>query len=158
MSASSHLYPDHPRVGVGVFVWHPDGRLLLIRRGNPPLKGEWCVPGGSQELGEPLFATAEREVAEETGITCRATGILTVVDGITRDEGGPGDGLGRVRFHYTIVEVDADYLAGEPRPGDDAEQALWADRAECARLVTWPAMRAVVDLAWRRRFECGLDG
>lgn len=150
MTASPHLYPDHPRVGVGVFVWRGD-RLLLIRRGKAPLLGEWGVPGGSQELGETLFETAAREVLEETAITCRPTGILTVVDGITRDP-DPADGTpGRVRFHYTIVEVEADYVAGDPVAGDDAAAATWATRADCDRLVTWPSMRTVVDLAWSRR-------
>ncbi|WP_044561636.1 NUDIX hydrolase [Azospirillum sp. B4] len=151
--ASPHLYPDHPRVGVGVLVWKGD-QLLLIRRAKAPLAGEWCLPGGSQELGETLFQTAAREVREETAVTCRPTAVLTAVDGITRDPRPPGAGpevAAPVRFHFTIVEIMADYLSGDPAAGDDAAEALWADRATCGRLVTWPSIKAVVDLGWAAR-------
>ena len=44
-------YPEVPFVGVGaVIVEH--GRVLLIRRGQPPLLGEWSLPGGVLECGE----------------------------------------------------------------------------------------------------------
>jgi ADP-ribose pyrophosphatase YjhB (NUDIX family) len=152
-SASPHLYPDQPRVGVGVLVWKGD-QLLLIRRAKAPLAGEWCLPGGSQELGETLFQTAAREVREETAVSCRPTTVLTAVDGITRDprpQGAGPDVAPRVRFHFTIVEIMADYAGGDPVAGDDAAEALWADRAACARLVTWPSIKAVVDLGWATR-------
>ena len=37
-------YPERPVVGVGGVVI-PDERALLIRRGKPPLEGEWSIPG-----------------------------------------------------------------------------------------------------------------
>ena len=45
-----------------------DDRLLLIRRGHGPAAGEWSVPGGHVEAGEPVEAAVVREVAEETGL------------------------------------------------------------------------------------------
>ncbi|MEQ8964345.1 MAG: NUDIX hydrolase [Azospirillaceae bacterium] len=133
---STH-YPDRPRVGVGVVVRH-EGRLLLIKRGKPPGVGQWSLPGGSLELGETLFACAEREAMEETGITVRATGVLTAVDNIVRDADG------RVAFHYTIVDVLADWVAGEPVAADDALDARWATPAEALELVEWPMLRRVI--------------
>src|SRR5213596_2024970 len=59
-------FPDHPLVGVGGVVIHRN-RVLLIRRGGEPLKGEWSIPGGLVELGEELAAAARRELLEETG-------------------------------------------------------------------------------------------
>ncbi|MDZ5647150.1 NUDIX hydrolase [Nitrospirillum sp. BR 11828] len=155
--ASPHLYPDQPRVGVGVLVWKGD-QLLLIRRAKAPLAGEWCLPGGSQELGETLFQTAAREVREETAVTCRPYTVLTAVDGITRDPRPVGAGPAvppRVRFHFTIVEIMAEYGEGEPVAGDDAAAVLWADRETCDRLVTWPSIKAVVDLGWAARAAGG---
>ncbi|MDE1149420.1 MAG: NUDIX hydrolase [Azospirillaceae bacterium] len=152
--SSPHLYPDQPRVGVGVLVWKGD-QLLLIRRAKAPLAGEWCLPGGSQELGEGLFQTAAREVREETGVTCRPYTVLTAVDGITRDPRPAGTGPEvepRIRFHFTIVEIMAEYVGGDPVAGDDAAEALWGTRADCDRLVTWPSIKAVVDLGWAARF------
>lgn len=128
-----------------MIVWKGDA-LLLIRRGKPPGEGRWSVPGGSQELGETLFETAVREVREEAGVVCRPTGILTAVDNIVRDAAG------RVSFHYTIVEVAAEWVAGDPVAGDDARQARWATRDEWEELVDWAPMKAVLRLAWDARF------
>jgi len=136
----SGAYPDRPRVGVGVVVRHA-GRFLLVRRGKPPGEGQWSLPGGSLELGETVFDCAEREAFEETGITVRATGVLTAVDNIERDADG------RVAFHYTIVDVLADWVAGDPVAADDATDARWATPEEAVALVEWPPLRRVLRLA-----------
>ncbi|HYC02814.1 MAG TPA: NUDIX hydrolase [Azospirillaceae bacterium] len=137
-----HEYPDHPRVGVGVIVRRGDA-VLLVRRGKPPGLGEWSLPGGSQELGETLFETAAREALEETGVTVRPVSVLTGVDNIERDADG------RVRFHYTIIDVLADWVSGEPVPGDDATAARWAAPEEWRALVTWPPLLEVLEMALR---------
>lgn len=129
-----------PLIGVGVLVWRGD-RLLLVKRGKPPAQGQWSLPGGGQELGETLFQTAEREVAEETGITARAASVLTAVDSITH---GPD---GQIAFHYTIVDVMADWQAGEPVAADDALDARWASLGEAMDLVEWQPLRDVIAMA-----------
>jgi len=94
--------------------------MLLIRRAKEPCKGEWCVPGGAQEVGETLQECAMRETREETGISLRwdpaspalagteleapdarrllYPSVITCVDNMHRDAKG-------LRYHYTIVEV-----------------------------------------------------
>ena len=42
-------YPDIPRIAVGAFVFK-DNRILLVRRGLPPAKGLWAIPGGKVKL------------------------------------------------------------------------------------------------------------
>ena len=58
-------YPDAPIAGVGaVIVNDPPGgqkQVLLIRRAQEPLKGEWSLPGGAVELGETLEAAICRQ-------------------------------------------------------------------------------------------------
>ena len=44
-------YPDRPFLGVGAVIID-DRRVLLVRRANPPLQGEWSIPGGLVETGE----------------------------------------------------------------------------------------------------------
>ena len=68
---STREYPDKPQVAVGAIVIN-DGRVLLVKRSQPPSKGLWAIPGGRVELGETLKQAAEREIIEETGLTIRA--------------------------------------------------------------------------------------
>lgn len=67
---------------------------------------------------------AEREVLEETGINISAKMPLCTFDVVDRDQDG------RVRFHYVIVDLSAEYISGDPVAGDDADEAAWicADR------------------------------
>jgi ADP-ribose pyrophosphatase len=120
--------PSSPVVAVGAVVFK-DHKVLLIQRANPPAKGLWAIPGGSVELGETLQQAAEREIQEETGINIQAGEPILTFDLIER---GPA---GRVRFHYVIVDLNADYISGEPQPGDDAALAAWISAAELNHLT-----------------------
>lgn len=130
-------YPDRPWVGVGIVVWRGD-EILLVRRAKPPRLGEWSIPGGAQSLGETVFEAAVREVLEETGITIRPTGIITVVDSVIRDAAQ------RLQFHYTLVEISAEWAAGEAIANDDVDAVRWATPAEAATLVKWDETLRVI--------------
>jgi 8-oxo-dGTP diphosphatase len=111
-------YPDYPRVAVGAVVFNHD-RVLLVRRGFPPAKGKWAIPGGSVELAETLQQAAEREILEETGIIIRAGEPIFTFDVIDYDD------QERIRFHYVIVDLAAEVVGGELKPGGDALDARW---------------------------------
>ena len=91
-------FPLAPLVGVGAVVVE-QGRVLLVRRGTEPLKGQWSLPGGMLELGESLTGGVMREVREETGLIVETVELVELLDRIQRD----GE---RVRYHYVL----ADYL------------------------------------------------
>ena len=122
-SESSNEYPSRPRVAVGAIVFN-DHKVLLVQRGKPPAEDLWAIPGGSVEIGETLKSAAEREIFEETGIRICAGDPVYTFDAIDRDR------KGRVRFHYVIVDLMAEYVAGEPRAGDDATGARWISADE----------------------------
>jgi len=115
---TTSIYPDVPRVGVGALVVKDD-RVLMIKRGKAPSKGMWSIPGGHVELGETLQEAAQREVLEETGITVKAGKPVYVFDMVSKDDSG------RVKYHYIIVDVTAEYVTGEVKAGDDADDARW---------------------------------
>ncbi|MDP1922866.1 MAG: NUDIX hydrolase [Myxococcales bacterium] len=84
-----------PVVGFVVFARTPDGRLVLIRRGDT---GEWAMPGGTLEWGETLRAGLPRELMEEAGVEVRSAGaLLGVYSDPARDP----------RFHAVTVVVSA---------------------------------------------------
>jgi ADP-ribose pyrophosphatase len=118
MSPAAKTYPTAPRAAVGAVVVRGE-EVLLVRRRDPPNAGQWAVPGGSVRLGETLQAAAEREVFEETGVRVRAGLPVFAFDAIERDPAG------RVRYHYVVVDLLAEPLAGQPSAGDDALDARW---------------------------------
>ncbi len=130
-------YPPRPIVGVGVIVWRGN-RILLIRRGKSPNRGQWSLPGGAQELGETVFATAQREVREETALDIRILGLVDVVDGIHRDPDG------RVKYHYTLVDIAAEAQAGTAVAGDDAAAVAWFTLDEVGSLGLWEETERVI--------------
>jgi len=139
-------YPERPLIGVGVVVFRGD-QVLLIKRGKPPRIGQWSLPGGLQEVGETVFAAARREVREECAVEIEPIGIVDVIDAITPDEDG------RIRFHYTLIDVLAEWRAGEPVAGDDALDAAWVDTASVETLGMWTETPRVIlkGLAMLRR-------
>jgi ADP-ribose pyrophosphatase len=112
-----------PQVAVGAIVVHEE-RILLVQRRNPPSALYWAIPGGRQRLGETMQAAAEREILDETGIIIRAAEPIYTTEYIERDA------QGHLRFHYTIVDLAADYLDGIPKAADDALRADWVAWAE----------------------------
>ncbi len=137
-------YPNRPLIGVGVVVFKAD-RVLLIRRGKPPREGQWSLPGGRQRLGERIEAAARREVREEAGIEIAVGPLVDVVDSITRDEAGA------VQYHYTLVDLLAEWRAGEAAAGHDAAEVAWADPADLGPFGLWTETERIIALAVQKR-------
>ena len=115
-------YPDNPLVGVGAVIVR-DHRVLLIRRGQAPLLGEWSLPGGVLECGETLREAAVREALEETGLVVETVDMLGVYERIIREDA-------RVRYHYVLVDFLCRPVGGELKAGSDAAEVGWFRREE----------------------------
>ncbi len=138
-------YPEAPLVGVGAVIVER-GRVLLVRRGREPLKGEWSLPGGLLEIGESLAAGVMREVKEETGLTVRLVELVELIDRVHRD----GE---RVRYHYVIADYLCTVAGGELKAASDADAVRWVERAEWnsqSALKLDPITVRVIEAGWQR--------
>jgi len=128
-------YPESPLVGVGaVIVDHhrdhhrDENRVLLIRRGQPPLIGEWSLPGGVLECGETLREAVVREAREETGLVVETGEMLGVYERLIRDDEG------RLRYHYVLIDFLCRPVGGDLEAGSDAADVRWFTRDELPAL------------------------
>lgn len=113
-----------PRLTVDAFVVDRRGRVLLVRRGRPPFRGRWALPGGFCEYGETTEACCARETLEETGVTVTVRELLGVYSDPKRDP----------RWHTVTVLYAARPLRGEARGSDDAAEARWFVKRELSSL------------------------
>jgi ADP-ribose pyrophosphatase YjhB (NUDIX family) len=135
--SSGREYPDRPIVGVGAVIIDK-GCVLLVKRGSPPLLGEWSLPGGVVELGEMLRAAAEREAREETGLIVKAGEVFEVLDRII-----PGKD-GTPQYHYVLIDFLCMMQGGELRAGGDAADVRWATEGELGNFkLEQPAVEVV---------------
>ena len=138
-------YPECPLIGVGAVVVDA-GRVLLVRRGGEPLKGQWSLPGGMLEVGEALTAGVVREVEEETGLLVEPLGLIELLDRIYRD----GE---RVRYHYVIADYLCRVAGGTLKAASDADEARWVERTEWnshSALKLDPITVRVMEAGWQK--------
>jgi 8-oxo-dGTP diphosphatase len=130
-------YPAVPLMGVGAII--TDGsRVLLIKRGKEPARGEWSIPGGLVRVGETLNEAVAREALEETGLTVQAEDLVELLERIFYDV------QGRVQYHYVLADYQCRVLNGEPNAGSDALEARWFERDELRHMRLAPVTLSVI--------------
>ena len=89
-------------------------KVLLVRRGNPPFKGFWALPGGRIEDDETVEHCLIREVKEETGLSVIPLILVGIYSSPKRDP------RKTISASFIVRRV-----SGTLRPGSDAKEAKW---------------------------------
>ena len=80
--------PITPLVAVDAVIKYPENSIVLIRRKNPPFKGELALPGGFVNVGESVEEACIRETYEETNINVNIINLIGVFSNPKRDPRG----------------------------------------------------------------------
>ena len=130
----------NPTVGVGAIIVKDD-KVLLVKRAKMPFAGLWCIPGGKVKFGETLQNAAEREIYEETRLVIKAGEPLYVfetMDSNTQD----------IKYHYVVVDLQAEYISGVATAHDDALEVAWFSRSDLERNDIQEQTRNCLQRCW----------
>jgi len=111
-------------------------RVLLTRRCIEPFCGQWVMPGGKVDHGEPLLQALHREVIEEVGIKVHVDGLLDVYEHVA---------LGAKNDHYVILYYRAHPLTMELAPnGHEVTEASWVSASDLGAYNMTPGTRHIL--------------
>jgi len=110
----------NPALTVDGVIEFPDGKIVLIRRANPPFEGMWALPGGFVDIGETVEDACVREMKEECNVDVELKGIIGVYSDPERDPRG----------HTVSVVFRTEVVSGELEGRDDAAEARLFTRDE----------------------------
>jgi len=110
------MEPESPHIilTADIIIEQADGRIVLVKRANPPFQGQWALPGGMLDGNESIQEAAVREALEETGLQVMLTGIVGVYSKAGRDPRG----------RYVSVAFTATPVGGELHASSDAREAV----------------------------------
>jgi nucleoside triphosphatase len=114
-----------PEPTVGIFIFNPQGELLLVRSHKWP--DVYVVPGGHVELGERLDEAAIREAEEETGLETHDLEFINFQQFIY-------DPAFWKRRHFIFFDFAAKTDGSEVRLNDEAQEYIWVVPADALEL------------------------
>jgi 8-oxo-dGTP diphosphatase len=109
--------PKTPALTVDCVVLDRQQRLLVVRRGKPPFKGMYALPGGFVDIGEAVEDACRRELLEETGVRAGKLQLLGVYSDPKRDPRG----------HTCSVAFLTRVQRASAKAGDDAAAVEWIE-------------------------------
>ena len=121
LSSEQTMSYRNPTPTVDIII-HKDGKILLIKRKNPPFG--WALPGGFVDEGETVEQAAIREAKEETGLDVQLETLLYVYSDPRRD-----------KRQHTLSIVFTASSNGTPVASDDATDLGYYSFKELPKLA-----------------------
>ena len=113
---------DHIVTSVVAVIVNDREEVLLTLRSVPPFLGEWVMPGGKIDLGEPIAGALQREVMEEVGLEVEVEDLIDVFEHVTPGE----DNYHFIILYYLCRPLHADVVHNP----HEVEEARWVPRSE----------------------------
>jgi 8-oxo-dGTP diphosphatase len=148
LSTDPRKYPDRPFVAVSAAIIR-NGRVLIVQRAQPPMRGVFTLPGGVVEAGETLQQALVREIDEEVGMAIEPVMLAGHREVIARDAEG------RVERHFIILAFAARWISGEPKLNHELAEARWMRPEEIAGLRTTEGLGEIIAAAFERTKAAG---
>lgn len=133
-------YPMRPMAGVGATIFRGD-QVLIVQRGSEPAYGQWSLPGGLVEVGEPLHQAIRREVKEEVNLEVTVVDVVAVLDRVLKD------GAGEIEYHYILIDFLCHGDVGQPVPGSDVLDCRFVALADLHRYTITSGTLTVIQKA-----------
>lgn len=112
-----------PKVAAGALI-EKEGKVLLVRRVNEPMRGSWSFPAGFMDAYEVPEEAARRECLEETGLVVEIQSLAAVIGGREHPNGAD-----------IVIVYRARVIGGELHAGDDADLAEFFSRDDLPPLA-----------------------
>ncbi|PLX85014.1 MAG: DNA mismatch repair protein MutT [Desulfuromonas sp.] len=130
------FHKQHILTSVVACIIDEQSRVLLTRRCIEPFCGQWVMPGGKIDHGEPLLEALHREVREEVGLQIHVDRLLDVYEHVAH---------GANRSHYVILYYRAHPLSLELAPnGDEVTEAVWVSADRLVEFNMTPGTRHIL--------------
>ncbi|PLX86301.1 MAG: DNA mismatch repair protein MutT [Desulfuromonas sp.] len=110
----------HIKTSVVACIVDAQERIVLTRRCIHPFCGQWVMPGGRIDPGEPILQALHREVLEEVGIEVHVEGFIDVFEHVS---------VGADNDHFIILYYRASPLSRDLVPdGQECTEARWVPK------------------------------
>lgn len=141
---------EHIVTSVVAVIVNEREEVLLTRRSVAPFHGEWVMPGGKIDLGEPIMEALKREVLEEVGIEIETEALIDVFEHLTP---------GKEKCHFVILYYRCRpvHQAINHNP-DEISVAQWVPRSELSRYKMADGAQFILGKIFPELCSCDISG